>query len=339
MIGFPPEPKEQPKPRPYKSRVKSYHDAAGWIMFGNWLRERCNIPTRQLARALGKGYRDGASYVRKLFQGKVRPAPGTVKKLCVALGINWPSAFMAAGYYEELFVMLEDLRWLGEQWCAEDKVHPWGDYRWEFRSTGVLKINGTFVRELLSTAHFQQRYHIGTYIEDNTPPDPVPEQFKLFYSMPQRSDSVVLPKPTAASIFIATSGFPRRGDVYKDGSSTYAANLLEEVTPLIDRARQSRPTQRRHGRIALSPLLASACAAFEDDSVSVGNRRIISSEYVVDWADQLCTPYTYYARLAAYAVWGEGGSSVSTITPYTQMPQIRVANLPNPALFLRSALV
>ena len=331
--------------RRYRSRVKTYLDPIReWPGFAAWLdeeRKKRQVSIGHIARTLGLGYDGGTSYVRRVLHGKVIATPSTIRKVCKAIGISWPAAFANAGYYEELLAMMVDLVSLGEKWCVEDLVQPWGTRQQFFRSTGVQRIGDEMVWEAIKREPSCDRYHLGFWESDDPQWD-----WNAVASTSAGSElgkpidieptaivttrhPVVLPKPMAAALMIAACGFPRRGDYYKDGAASYAAELLEVVSPLIEQAQAQRWTGKP-GAISrkLPSLLQSASDVFGDSKLDIGTRRGIGAELVVEWADSVCQPYTYYARLAALKYWGELGSSESTATPYNRMPDLRPAVLP-----------
>lgn len=318
--------------------VKSYLLDPEWHDFAKWLdaeREQRRVSRRAIASALNQ---DTTHVVSEYLDGKRLITPGTLRVIVGAIGIQWPVAIVRGGYYEEILRMLADLWWLGERWCEEDDVYPWGSDRPSFRTLGVCKVSGKRLSEALQDEALGPRYHAGTFTEEVEVVGEIPPELKHYYQDRERKTTSVLPKPMAVAIFVATAGFPRRGDYYKEGAETFAAVLLEVVSPLAMYAFEKRRQQDPSGAKALPRLLGQAKQIFDDDDLSSSFRRIVSAEYVTEWADAMCQAYTHYARLAVYQYWGEGGSSVSTASPYAMMPTIRVAPIPVPSDFAWNGL-
>jgi transcriptional regulator with XRE-family HTH domain len=305
--------------------------------FAGWLsgeRERVGCSKTALAGALGY---DSMAHVNKILSGKVMPMPETLRLLCDEMGISWAAAFAMAGYYGELLEALVDLVQLGTDWAIND-----GATRLDaFRSFGIIRIKEGHPLELFQRdKRIVDRYYVGEWreleLEIETPTTTVDgtplseadiDRMRAYGSQPRLPERVIVPKPTAGALLVACAGFPRRGDVYKDGCSVYAANLLEVMTPLISEA-QCKSRLRR-----LPDVLSAAREALANRSLPFNYRRPIAAEYVAAWADSICSRFTHYARLATFDYWGEVGSSTSTTTPFVQLPQIRIASLPDLSAF------
>ena len=267
------------------------------------------------------------------------PAPRTLRSLCDLLQVPWTEAFALAGYYHELLQALADLADLANQWMDEDSGEdgiPDG-----FNFNGVENLNGLHIDEALKRPDYAERYVSGAW-EDGAKdfyqpprsPDADPEAQSRFFSewilenvAKVRFVSAVIPKPLAVAILIAVTGFPRRGDLFKDETSSYAAELLSAVSWLIDEA------QRRSRLRSLPPLLQRADDALRDRNLNLEAKRVIAAEYTVAWADRQCAVYTHVARLAAMARFGVAGSSVSTQNGEEILPELRRALLPNAEQF------
>src|ERR1700688_2283186 len=143
------------------------------------------------------------------------------------------------------------------------------------------------------------------------------------------SAPIVLPQPVALAIMLAVLIFPRRGDLYKDEAPEYPLNLYASADALLEEAEQRRADTVTVGRQRhLHPLLKRALEALGDGMLSFDARRVVAAEHAIAWAQALCTPFTDYAQLAAFELLGEVGSSVSTRTASSDMPQRRKAKLP-----------
>jgi len=269
------------------------------------------------------------------------PSPGTLRRICSALDVSWLEAFALAGYYHEVLEVLVALGELGKRWLAEDNAFRDEEEARSFRSIGVTQLDGKIVWDALNEERYAARYTVGRWEEGPFEPPPASDfegmdphvaallkgQFERESQQPRLVHCVV-PKPLAVAILIAVAGFPRRGDIYKDGAVAYAANLLSGATRLIEIAEAS--AGRRY---VLPPFLRKADDVLKDRALMLDAKRVIAAEYIVAWADYECGRYTHIARLAAFEYFGEAGSSMKTITPYVQLPQLRRSELPDPAEF------
>jgi hypothetical protein len=287
----------------------SYADPHQRLAFADWLegkRVQTKTPKSTLAAALGQ---DSTHHVNLFLTGKILPLPQTLQIMCDVMDLPWFEAFATAGYYRQILLLLCDLVSLAKAWGEQDLIDPvLGDER--FLHTGVLRIGGKHAHQALQDHDFAKRYLIGEYTRGA-----------------ETIVASIVPKPLAVALLVGTAGFPRRGDVYKDGRSTYAAEVL---TASRDIARLAHRADDSH---ELPLLLKCADAVLKNTSVPFGLRRVAAAEYVVQWCDRQCVPFTHYARLAVFDYWGEAGSSVSTLTPYVQMPQIRIARCPDLNVF------
>jgi hypothetical protein len=280
----------------------SYADLHQRQAFAQWLeaeRLRTGTPKVALAQEFDE---EGTTRINRILSGKLLPLPDTLRRICAVMGVPWFEAFAMAGYYKPILQLLASLVTLGAEWAEQDGAHPLlGDT--DFRFTGVLKIGNEYIGQALTNERLSSRYIVGSYNFDG------------------EIHRTVVPKPLGIALLVAAAGFPRRGDVYKDGISSYAAEALSAATGII---------QLLDGRseTSLPPLLVCADELLRNNSVPFGVRRVASSEYVTQWCDDVCNPFTHFARLAAFARWGEAGSSVSTVTPFTMLPQIRIAETP-----------
>lgn len=305
--------------------VKTYLTEPDLEKFGKWLYERLEakgISPYALGERIG---RHGAHDIEEMFAGKPI-MPKTLRRICAEIEEPWPRIFLDYGLYEELFFMLDDLVWIGQKWCEEDNAYPWADpaTRFEFRSIGVCRIGNKPVWEAFKDPRIRDRYHVGTYEQDNPRPDEVPPELEHFYTSPIRLTNSIVPKPMAVALLIATGGFCRRGDYYRDGTNILAAEVLDASVPLIDYAEQRK--RRECGKRKpsdLPDLLQGADATFDDKLLNAAQKRTIAAEYVNSWADTVSAGYTYYARLVTFAYWGEVGSSESTASPWAIMPQVQ----------------
>jgi hypothetical protein len=155
--------------------------------------------------------------------------------------------------------------------------------------------------------------------------------------VPEHTVLVVLPKPIATAILLATLAFPLRGDGYKEGAPEYRYDLGRAADGLVREARRVRTELRAAGRPkSLHPLLQRTCDVLDDGRVPFNYRRPIAAEYVVMWADAICDRFNRYARLAAFDFWGEAGGRSWTITvepQYNAYGMARMVAMPRPSAF------
>lgn len=266
------------------------------------------------------------------------PTPETLRTICDTMNISWAEAFAIAGFFGELLEALADLASLGAAWAKNDGAMNLSD----FRSLGIIRFGEQNPLETLQAdPALQPRYVVGSWQEvemetvisstDASGRALSEDEMQMLESLarsPRHPSIVIVPKPTAAALLVATAGFPRRGDIYRDGASSYAANVLASITAMIASAQAAARYRRK-----LPPMLASARTVLADKSIPFELRRPVAAEYVVAWADSVCQPFTHYGRLAAFEFFGETGSSLSTMSPYIQLPQIRMATLPDLEVF------
>jgi transcriptional regulator with XRE-family HTH domain len=226
-------------------KAPTYADEVQIRHFLEWFedeRKRTNTSKTQLAEALG---RDGTAYVTKILQGRTLPTPSTLRRLCAVMSIPWFVAFARIGYYRSILLVLQGMVALGQKWCIEDATYPTPSAS-TFRYAGVLRIGSEMVVDALSNPQYGKRYVVGAYRE-------VPEDVGIV--------SCVVPKPLAVAIFVACAGFPRRGDVYKDGLSRFAADLLTSASDLVNLADSGDDSQKPSG------LLGDADNALKNQSM------------------------------------------------------------------------
>jgi hypothetical protein len=301
-------------------RSPTYAQQYQLVAFREWLSAELAKRTVSKSRLAAALQYDSIQHVNKILRG-TPPMPATLYKLCVAAEIPWLAAFAMAGYYGEILSALARLERLSNAWRREDGVDPSLDDEAQFRSIGAIRIGGQIA---LSDEAHRKRYHVGLWREDHLDVDTseLPEESRrTIEARLKRPVVVVVPKPLAAAILISVTGFPRRGDIWKEGASNYAAHLLEKITPLIDFTPGG-------SRRSLPPLLKAADDALRNRVVPLDARRVIASEYIVAWADSLCQPYTHFARLASFEYFGVAGSSWPRPSVEIQLPQLRRASLP-----------
>jgi hypothetical protein len=334
---------------------RSYADLQQRMAFVQWFAPQVfqsGLKLKQIARVLWpNSAEDATTHQIKLYtevrwnKGQPRvtlPAPATLRKLCDLLSIPWTEAFANAGYYRELLQALADLADLGMRWYAEDRAN--GLLLESVRTEDVSQIGPEPVGSTFQRSEFAERYIIGYWEEGPYDPPEIDfneqqdaderaymrEWARRDAAEPRRIRTIV-PKPVAIAILIATVGFPRRGDLYKDDSAGYSAELLKHSTWLIDLAQKESKLQ------GLPPLLQQADNALKDRLLTLELKRVIAAEYTVAWASQKSALYTHTVRLGAMRRFGVAGSAESDPQIEEQLPDIRRAELPRPELFKSGA--
>lgn len=345
---LPPPEGERERARPGS---RSYADLQQRVAFVRWLAghvAQSGLKHKQIAKALWPNSADEATTHQIKMYTEVRwtkagpkvtlPAPSTLRKLCQLLDIPWTEAFSNAGYYRELLQAIADLADLGYKWYADDRAN--GLLIESVRTEQVSQIDGDPIGAAFKRPEFAERYIIGFWDEDPHEPPEITfneqadaheieymkEWARKVAAQPPRIRTIV-PKPLAIAILIATVGFPRRGDLYKDGSPAYAAEVLKQSTWLVDLAQKQSKLQR------LPPLLQRADDALKDRLLSLELKRVIAAEYTVAWASTQSVLYTHTVRLGAMRRFGVAGSTESDPQLEEQLPDIRRAELPAPDLF------
>lgn len=336
-------------------RSPSYAGLTQRAAFATWLtakREERQISRKELARRVWPESAEMATTAQiKRYETVARnaggrpthvtlPSPDTLRRICDALDVPWLEAFALAGYYREILDVLVALAELGKRWLSEDNALRDEGAALSFRSIGVTQLDGKIVWDALKEERYAGRYIVGRWEEGPFEPPPGSDfegmDARAAASFKAQCEQVsvvpcVVPKPLAVAILVATAGFPRRGDVYKDDAVAYAARLLSGATRLVETAEDLAARHR-----ALPPLLRKADDVLKDPALPLDAKRVIAAEYMVAWADNECNRYTHIARLAAFEYFGEAGSSLKTVTPYVKLPQIRRSQLPDPVEFSNS---
>lgn len=330
------------------SRGLSYADPSQKVAFAQWLARKIDesgMTRTELAKLLWPRSAEHATtaQIKNYLEPKpnpkgrlpmvVLPAPPTLREMCAILQLSWTEAFMLAGYYGELLLAFHDLERLAMQWRREDGATENDDEA--FAQFGTVLIRSVPVQEAMQDRNVSERYIEISFDEecetepfpptDDVPPEVVAEIEAL--ARESSHISVIVPKPLAVAILIAVAGFPRRGDIYKQGVTTYAAHLLHHATDLVNLAQKQGYIRR------LPALLQRANAVLKDRSLPLDSKRIIAAEYLVAWADRQCSMFTHCARLAAHENFGIAGSSIDNLSAEIELPQLRKASLPNPKQF------
>jgi transcriptional regulator with XRE-family HTH domain len=335
-------------PKRQAPRSPSYAGLMQRAHFVKWLREQREqrgISRKQLARQIWPKAGEATTARIKAYetiglneQGRpihvMLPSPETLRKICAALGIPWPSTFTLAGYYREILHCLAALAELGKRWLHEDGIVTDMPSALNFRSVGVRHFDEYTVWHGLKMARYRQRYIAGTIAQhfrrsiesqiiETSSAQVARGMDRLLQEYADRYDrfSYVVPKPMAVAILVVASGFPRRGDVWKRGVDIYAVRLLEAATPLLEHA-------LKIAKVKLYGNIQRADQVLSDVQLPIDGRRVVAAEHLISWADVICQGYTHYARLASMEYFGVAGSAIDKLTPEYQLPQIRRARLP-----------
>ncbi len=344
--------------RRYGIEEPTWLDAVGRRQAGAWLSERIEASGLSKRAVLAKlGYEGGTNRLNAYLEGQQFPTPEMLRKLCAAVGAPYLEGVAHYGYYREVVRIIDDLVWFGEQWLEEDDARgttgitnhrEWTRLR-SIEQLGVLLFGDQHVSDVWDQAWFMSRYHVACWVEpeqdvrretytmhaqeggggvavvDLKQP---PERVEIVRE-PERRVYVVLPKPIALSILLVVLLFPRRGDMFKEGARDYALRLWAVSNALVEAAKKNRYGAKRIGRPKnLTQHLQGVLDTLDDNRLPFNDRRIIASEYAIAWADSICNRYTHIARLAAFCIWGEAGSSMNNQTAFGIMPQRRLAELP-----------
>lgn len=334
-------------------RSPSYASLDQRAVFVAWLQEERllrGMSRKQLARKLWPTSSDDATTARvKAYETVQRdehghivhvmlPSREVLRRICEALEISWLSAFASAGYYRDVLQALAALVALGFRWLDHDRAFVREGAKMSFRSLGVTELDGQIVWDAMREPRFSSRYISGSFLqlpaetrivpETDADGNPLPEVVRRAFAEPSapREQYYVVPKPMAAAILVAASGFPRRGDIWKPGVDMYAVHLFDAATSLVDHA-------LRNANLALSGHLLRADEALKDIRLPLDSRRVVAAEHMIAWADDICQGYTHCARLASMDYFGVSGSSTDKTTVEYKLPQIRRATLPNVEAF------
>jgi hypothetical protein len=264
------------------------------------------------------------------------PSRDVLRRICDILKISWLSAFASAGYYRDVLAALAALVDLGYRWLDTDGAFVREGARRSFRSAGVTELGGKIVWDAMREQRFLDRYIEGAWAARPPKSKPIladtkvlPEIIRRYLAAEARTAprcACVVPKPMAAAILVAASGFPRRGDVWKAGVDMYAVHLLEAATPLVNYALRGK-------KIPLTGNIERADRALSDIRAPLDSRRVAAAEHMIAWADGISQCYTHYARLASMAYFGVSGCSEDKLSAEFYLPKLRPAQLPNVNLF------
>lgn len=247
-----------------------------------WLdqeRERQGLSLRDVARALGPGYRN-ASRVGLYLSGRIVAGADMLGRLAVAVNVSPIDALWNAQHYDAVLGYLAKLLRFGLAWAYKDRVavdQSGASFMLQYEEIGFPP-DGDLRIPPPSLAH---RYHLATVYNAHG------GIFRV----------VSLPKPMACAILLAIALFQRRGD-----------KLRPETTPLYERlsfiAASMIPLAEAahlpaHVGIGSQKPLKDAALVFDQRFYGPARLTIVG-EYVHSWCDVACGSYADYARLALY---------------------------------------
>lgn len=277
------------------------------------------LETRRQARGLGKRkvltrleYEGGTNRLNAVLDGKQRPTPAMLRRLCDAIEVPYLEAVIEFGYYREFVRILADLVRLSETWLEEYDARgtrnvlnkkAWSRLN-SIEQTGILRFGEKLWRDCHNEPWFGERFFVASYDEHRA----------------------VMPKPIAVAIYLVTLAFPRRGDIWRAEAREYRQSLLGVANEWLALIGAVKPQPGRPKN--QDPLLCAIEGALSNEGLQFENRILIAAEYAVTWADRLCNPGTHAARLGAFAFWGAGGAAEDNPDPFAIMPQFRRSVLP-----------
>lgn len=287
----PPENRKRPRKLPSTRKRQSVQNYK--VM--RWLdgeRERKGLSMRDVAHALGPGYRN-ATRVGQYFEQRIVAGPEVLARLAIAVGASPIDALWNARHHGAVLDYLLKLYRLGWSWAHEDRIAIFPDsgasFMLQYEETG-FPANHDLRIPPPSLGH---RYHLGTVRNDAG----------NIYRV------VSLPKPMAVAIMLAVALFPRRGEEVCEKTTPFYEQLSLVATEMLPAAEIARvPSQ-----------VAMAMKRPIKDAESIwkfrfyGKMRLaVIGEYIHTWCDFVCKDYADYARLALYqhgAFIGQPGQS------------------------------
>jgi hypothetical protein len=267
------------KPRkPYRHRGRATIENYNVVRWLDQERERQGLSLRDVARALGPGYRN-ASRVGQYFSGRIVAGPDMLGRLAVAVNVSPIDAVWNARHYDAVLGYLHKLLRFGLAWAYKDRVavdQGGAFFTLQYEEIGFPP-DGDLRIPPPSLAH---RYHLAT-----------------IYNAHGIFRVVSLPKPMALAILLAVALFQRRGDDGRPETTPFYEQLsfiTAKMIPLSEAAHLP-----PHVGVGSQKPLKDAASVF--DYRFYGPRRlVIVGEYVHSWCDFACKNYADYARLALY---------------------------------------
>jgi hypothetical protein len=249
----------------------------------NWLneeRERKGLSLRDVAQALGPGYRN-ATRVAEYFSQRIVAGTDMLERLAEAVGVSPIDALWNAGHHGAVLEYFTKLYRLGWSWARTDQIDVHQDWGADFMTCypfGEFPADGDLREPPARLAH---RYHVATVYKRHGGGG--------IYRI------VSLPKPMACAILLAVAIFPRRGEALRPEAADFYAPLSLIASQMI-----------RSAEIARVPPNVGYPKPIKDAEAIwkyrfYGKMRLaIIAEYIHTWCDFVCRNYAEYARLALY---------------------------------------
>jgi hypothetical protein len=303
----PPKP-SKPKRKPAVSRRRESIQNCKVMRWLDEERERQGISLRDVAHALGPGYRN-ATRIGQYFRQRIVAGPDMLARLAVAVKVSPIDALWNAGHHGAVLDYLLKLYRLGWSWARADNVAI-------ERDTG---------------ANFYAQYaDIGFPANGDLriPPPNLADRYPLatVYNRAGIYRVVSLPIPMALAILLAVSLFPRRGEKPRPETTPLYEQLsfiASQIMPAAEIARV--PTQVS---VAMKKPLKEAEMIWKRRFR--GRMRLaIIAEYIHEWCDWICRDYADYARVALY----EHGAFVGEPLEHEDIWQWQSVEMPSGDLF------
>jgi hypothetical protein len=248
-----------------------------------WLdqeRERQGLSLRDVAQALGPGYRN-ATRVGQYFHQRIVAGPDMLARLAAAVNVSPIDALWNARHYATVLDYLNKLCRLGSAWAYKDRVaidSLGASFTLQYSEIGFPP--GGDLR--IPPPSLAQRYHLATISSDYG---------GIFHI-------VSLPKPMACAVLLAVALFPRRGDKLRPETAAFYEKLSFIASNMIRLAEVAHLPP--NVGVGFYKPLRDAEGVFKYRFYGA-MRLAIVGEYMHQWCDFICKNYSDYARLALYA--------------------------------------
>jgi hypothetical protein len=270
-------PPEQTTAKVRKKPISRSRGTIANVRLMQWLqdeREQRDLSYREIGRRLGHSNGERA---RAYLTMRIVPGPDIVRRLAVAIGVSPIDALWIAGYQDAVFEYFRSLYRLGWAWMREDQVGLDPSRGASF----LLTHWDPEIPEDLSgvPARFADRYHCAS-----------------FYNEVGTYRTVVLPKPMACAIILATGLFVRRGDVLRASVEDQIRSLSLIASNMLPAAEIAPVPKQIDYQLPFKEIQRILPRGFTDRQTKLA----LISEYVQDWCNTACLGYAQYARLALY---------------------------------------
>jgi hypothetical protein len=270
-------PKKTRKPPVTRSRASiENYKVMRWL---DQERERQGLSLRDVAKALGPGYRNATRVAQYLSQ-RIVAGPDILQKLAIGVGVSPIDALWNAGHRDAVLGYLQKLYQLGWSWASTDRVSidETGAQFFGYYEYGQAAFGHDLREPPESLAH---RYHLVTIHN---------REGGIFRI-------VSLPKPMACAILLAVALFPRRGEQLRPETTPFYERLSLVASNMMPAAEIARVPS--HIRTAFKKLFKDAETVLQYRFYGTARLAIVG-EYVHSWCDMVCRNYADYARLALY---------------------------------------